>query len=228
MESNKQPMIKSAAERYREIAQWNAERPTNQVENLNYLLQASGNTGGKILDAGAGFGRNSIYLAEQGFHVTAVEIDEGAIPDLKDAIQKRNLAESVEVINAPVQEALENVLDDSLSAVVDSGMSHYLSDQDKRAFFETVAKKLKIGGFLSLLHFSEHEPSAQGMGRSRELLESMLVNAFETVLDWKESSWTDDKTGDRHVAWTVILHKKGLEQNITTLLKCARQIKESL
>lgn len=225
-EPNKPTDLEEVVNRYREAAQWDKERPTQQVENLGYLLKAARIDGGDVFDVGAGFGRNSLHLAKQGFHVKAVEIDEGAIPDLKNNIQRHEAIERVEIVHASAHDALQDIPDDSLVAVIDSGMSHYLADEDKRIFFETTKKKLKGGGFLTLLHFSENEPSAKKMGRSRESLEALLGEDLETVLDWKESVWTDNKTGDKHSAWTVTLRKKGSREKISGLIERARKIKE--
>lgn len=221
-----EPVPSMDVQKYRESAQWDKDRPTRQVENLGYLLQALEDSEGEVLDAGAGFGRNTAFLAEQGFHVKAVEIDGGAIPDLQENLHRRNVADRVEVINTPIQEALRDIPDTSLVAIVDSGMSHYLSDEEKQAFVHEAAKKLKDGGLFTFLHFSENEPSAISTGRSKEFLQALFEDAFELVLDWSESKWTDAKTSDEHAAWTAVFRKKGVQGDVMELINRARKIKE--
>ncbi len=45
----------------------------------------------KILDLGAGLGRHSIFFAQQGFHVSAIDISDYAVNYLKEWSEKENL-----------------------------------------------------------------------------------------------------------------------------------------
>jgi len=48
--------------------------------------------GGRVLDLGAGQGRNGLWLAEQGFVVDAVDRDEDGVRQMQDRAQREGLA----------------------------------------------------------------------------------------------------------------------------------------
>jgi cyclopropane fatty-acyl-phospholipid synthase-like methyltransferase len=202
---------------YLRSAEWGRDKPTVQVEKLVYLLKAkNSNAPPCVLDAGAGFGRNSVYLAESGFQVTAVEINEEAISSLRENLKAKGVDDRVEIIHESTRSALQACEPDSLDAIVDSGMSHYLNDNEISEYAAQVARTLKPGGLLTLLHFSENEPSATSLQkRNKDSLQDLFPlkdndsgeGAFEIVDEWREVEWTDERTGNQHKAWQVILRK---------------------
>lgn len=194
--------------KYRENAEWGLAHPTTQIRDLNSILQSAKETTGEIIDAGAGFGRNSVFLAREGFDVCAVEINKGAVPDLESNIKEGGVADRISIQNESIQRVLKDISNDSILAVIDSGMSHYLNDAEKEEFFKEVFRVLKHGGFITILHFSENEESNPQMGRSREFLEKFFPkDAFDIAKDWKEIKWTHQKINKKHSAWTAILKK---------------------
>lgn len=182
------------------------------------MLKGRNTTEISVLDAGAGVGRNSIYLAEKGFSVTAVEMDPESAKKIEIKVEKK-YADNIEVINKPIQEAIVNIPNESIEALIDSGMSHYLSKDDptnkeKEEFASQGARILKKGGFLVLLHFSENERLNPKWGRTREYLQSLYPD-FDVIVDWKEIEWPATPTEETkkmenasHHAWTVTLRKK--------------------
>lgn len=60
-----------------------------------------------ILDIGAGKGRHSIFFAENGFDVSAIDISESSVEIIKNEAQKRNLkidVKSADMINLPFED----------------------------------------------------------------------------------------------------------------------------
>lgn len=199
----------SAVESYRKNAEWGLEHPTVQVRDLASLLKSSGQYEGEIIDAGAGFGRNSVFLAQEGFTVRAIEINRGAIPDLETTVKEGRVENKIVIENKPVQEALKDITDNSIVAIVDSGMSHYLNNEEKEEFAKNASRVLKSGGYITVLHFSENEESNPQWGRSRRFLEKLFPeDKFEITRDWKEIKWTHKDFNKKHSAWTVTLRKK--------------------
>lgn len=197
--------------KYRESAQWDSDQPTRQVENLAALLNNARVVSGNILDAGAGLGRNAIFLAKQGFHIRAVEVNDGAISGLRENTKQHNVSDLVDIIHASINDGLHDIADESLVAVVDSGMSHHLDDHAKKIFIDEVKKKLCIGGLFTFLHFSDNEPSAKHMGRSKDFLQTLFADGVLCpVVNWHEITWTDKKTGHQHTAWTAIFKKQNV------------------
>ena len=64
-------------------------KPTDQVYYLAHKWTESGFK--KILDLGSGLGRHSIFFAQQGFDVSALDISEYGIYHLKEWSKNENL-----------------------------------------------------------------------------------------------------------------------------------------
>jgi cyclopropane fatty-acyl-phospholipid synthase-like methyltransferase len=66
--------------------------PSNNL--VNYLKQCSGK---RALDLACGAGRNTIYLAKQGFSVDALDIAKVALDTLSKELKKQNLEDMVNI-----------------------------------------------------------------------------------------------------------------------------------
>lgn len=191
---------------YKDRTRWPELEPADTVKRLNKFLEASGDKG-DIYDLGAGLGRHSIYMGNNNWDITAVEISKGAIPELEENI-KKHCDSNVRIINDSVINALENAPDSSILAGIDQGMSHYLNNDEIKQYAELLSTKLMPGGFLTISHFSENELPNQDMGRTKEFLSSLFPeDKWDIIRDWNEDSWKDDSR-DEHHAWTALLRKK--------------------
>lgn len=76
------------------------------VEHIHLLPE-----GGKILDVAMGKGRNAIYLARKGFHVTGLEINEEAIKTCKTEAEKEGL--SIEIRHTDLEDLSSYELESS-------------------------------------------------------------------------------------------------------------------
>lgn len=72
------------------------EHARNEIEFVKKIIPLP--DGGRILDVPCGSGRHSIALAQEGFHVTAVDISKTYLERLRMEVKSRNLP--VEVIEA--------------------------------------------------------------------------------------------------------------------------------
>ncbi len=99
--------------------------------------------------------------------------------------------------------------------MIDSGLFHVFSDEDRRRYVEGLATVLKPEGRLFLLCFSDEEPGTQGPRRvSKEELhdalaagwavESIKPSRFELRPDLKDLSFSQG--GAR--AWFVVVKKQ--------------------
>jgi cyclopropane fatty-acyl-phospholipid synthase-like methyltransferase len=89
--------------------------------------------------------------------------------------------------------------------VIDSGLFHVFSDDDRRRYVEGLATVLKPGGRLFLLCFSDEEPGAQGPRRvSRKEIEVAFAEGWKEVRpDLKDSNFSAG--GPR--AWFVVVRR---------------------
>jgi ubiquinone/menaquinone biosynthesis C-methylase UbiE len=116
---------------------------------------------GTILDAGCGTGENALFFAERGHPVLGIDFLDGPIQEARRKAEERGLdAEFVQM------DALTlTVLDRKFDAVIDCGLFHVFSDEDRARYFAGLGHVTRPGGRLFLLCFSDHEPGTQGPRR---------------------------------------------------------------
>lgn len=159
-----------------------------------------------IIDAGAGLGRNSIYLSQNGFNVTAVEYDKGAITPLENNIQENYKSNNVRVVNSNILDYLRKQENHSVDALLDSGMSHYLTLDEKKEYFMLLRQKMTKDGLLSITHFSKEDNNAIGL--SKEELQALL-GEMVPLDNIHFDSWVDSISKTDHFAWKGLLVMPG-------------------
>lgn len=128
------------------------------------LLNEAEQIAGSILDAGCGTGENALYFAQRGHRVTGIDFLSEPITIAKRKAAERELSATFLVMDALAIRELPEVFDN----VIDSGLFHVFSDEDRRRYVEGLATVLKPGGRLFLLCFSDEEPGDQGPRRVSE------------------------------------------------------------
>lgn len=116
---------------------------------------------GSVLDAGCGTGDTALFLAGRGCKVTGVDFLEVPIQRAKQKAAERGLQVTFLVKDALTLKEWKERFDN----VIDSGLFHVFSDDDRRLYVEGLATVLKPGGWLFLLCFSDQEPGTQGPRR---------------------------------------------------------------
>jgi len=105
-------------------------------------------------------------------------------------------------------------LPEVFDSVIDSGLIHVFSDEDRRRYVEGLATVLKPGGRLFLLCFSDEEPGTQGPRRvsKKELhaafaegwvIESVTPSRFEVRPDLKDLTFS----GGGPKGWFVVVQR---------------------
>lgn len=143
---------------------------------------------GDVLDVGCGVGRNSLWLAEKGFRVYGIDIDEEQIEEAKRRAKNRGLKIDFRVANAlnlPFK-------DESIGFVIDWGCWHSLPKKAVTSgkYPREIARVLKEGGLFLLFHFSLADPyvrKGQNIGYGEEEVIRLLRKHF--VLKERRSSW---------------------------------------
>src|SRR4051812_31979869 len=124
-----------------------------------------------ILDAGCGTGENALFFAGRGHPVLGIDFLEGPIKEARRKARERGL--NAEFIR---MDALTlTTLDRRFDSVIDSGLFHVFSDDDRARYVAGLASVTKPGGRLFLLCFSDEEPGTQG---PRRVSEGELREAF--------------------------------------------------
>ena len=116
---------------------------------------------GSVLDAGCGTGDTALFLARRGCKVTGIDFIEEAIRRAKRKAAERGVQATFLVKDALTLTDWTERFDN----VIDSGLFHVFSDEDRRRYVEGLAIVLKPGGRLFLMCFSDEEPGTQGPRR---------------------------------------------------------------
>jgi 2-polyprenyl-3-methyl-5-hydroxy-6-metoxy-1,4-benzoquinol methylase len=132
---------------------------------------------GRVLDVGCGTGENAIFLAQNGFLVTGIDLVRDAIRTAKAKAAERKVKVDFRVGNALSIESGEDEFDN----VVDSGLFHTFSDEERLVFAQETARVLRKGGSYFMMCFSEKEPTSWGGPRriTRREIEQTFSHFFK-------------------------------------------------
>jgi methyltransferase family protein len=136
-------------------APWDIGRPQQA------FLDVADRITGSVLDAGCGTGDNALFFASRGHKVTGIDFLEEPVARARRKASERGLMATFLVMDALALKDLPEVFD----SVIDSGLFHVFSDEDRKRYIEGLATVLKAGGRLFLLCFSDEVPGTQGPRR---------------------------------------------------------------
>ena len=171
---------------------------------------------GTILDAGCGTGENALFFAEKGHPVLGIDFLKQPIQEARRKAEERGLdAEFIQ------RDALSlATLDRQFDAVIDSGLFHVFSDEDRARYVAGLAHVTRHGGRVFLLCFSDEEPGTQGPRRvtQEELrgafaggwaVDEVRAARFEVRPDLKDIAFSEG--GPK--AWFSVIRQGGADRN---------------
>jgi cyclopropane fatty-acyl-phospholipid synthase-like methyltransferase len=148
-------------------------------------LEEAGEIRGSVLDAGCGTGENALYLASRGHEVWGIDFVPVAIERSKAKVKERTLKAHFQVGNALELDKLGRQFD----TVIDSGLFHTFSDEERPVYVAGLAKVLRPDGQLHMMCFSDREPGSEG---PRRISRQEITDAFRdgwTVKAIRESKF---------------------------------------
>ncbi len=145
-------------------------------------IQTLGRTGGRVLEVGAGTGTNAIWLAEQGFAVTALDLAPGAI----ERARAKAADAGQQAIRFLVHDWLTHIPVEpgSQDLIFDRGCWHILDAPERATFAERVYEALAPDGLWISLAGNADEENADG-GPPR-LTAAEVVQAAEPRFELQE------------------------------------------
>jgi cyclopropane fatty-acyl-phospholipid synthase-like methyltransferase len=167
---------------------------------------------GTILDAGCGTGENALFFAQRGHPVLGIDFLEGPIREARRKAQERGLdAEFVQRDALTLRD-----LDRQFDTMIDSGLFHVFSDEDRARYVAGLAHVARPGGRIFLLCFSDQEPGTQGPRRVSERdiresfadgwdVEEIQSSRLEVRPDLEDISFSEG--GPR--AWFSVIRRAG-------------------
>ncbi len=156
----------SFEEAYLSLPPWDIGRPQWEI----IRLAEEGEIRGDVLDAGCGTCENALFLSDLGYDVTGIDAAAAAIRKAKEKSRGRRVpAVFLE------WDALEiSGLGKRFDTVIDCGLFHVFSDEERPLYVEGLSLVLVPGGTFRMLCFSEMEPGDWGPRRvtQREIREA--------------------------------------------------------
>jgi SAM-dependent methyltransferase len=149
------------------VAPWNIPGPQPAVE----ALEEAGEIVGSVLDAGCGTGENALFLASRGHEVWGVDFVPAAIERAAAKARECRLP-----VHFQAGDALElPALRWSFDTVLDCGLFHTFSDEERLRYVAGLAAVVRHGGQVFILCFSDQEPPGQG---PRRVTQQEIRDAF--------------------------------------------------
>jgi 2-polyprenyl-3-methyl-5-hydroxy-6-metoxy-1,4-benzoquinol methylase len=133
-------------------APWDIEKAQDAVVEL----AAKGAFSGSVLDIGSGLGDNSIHLASTGLDVTGIDSAPTAVQTAKERAAAANVQVEFAVADATSLAGFE----DRFDTILDSGLYHCLTDEQRTDYVAALARVGKPGARLHLLSFTNELPEA--------------------------------------------------------------------
>jgi SAM-dependent methyltransferase len=153
-------------------APWEIGGPQPEIVRL----AEAGAIRGVVLDVGCGTGENALYLAERGLDVWGIDFIPKAIERARAKALQRGLG-----VHFQVGDALKlDVLGRAFDTVIDSGLFHTFSDEERSLFVRGLARVVRPGGTAYLLCFSDQEPPGEG---PRRVSQDEIRSAFREWWD---------------------------------------------
>lgn len=157
---------------------WDLDHPQPAFQAL---IQNGEIKPGQALDIGCGRGENAILLAMSGCDVTGIDLAENAISDAKMKAKERNVKVKFVVEDALQMDWLFE--EGEFDIVIDSGLFHVMTDEERPVFAQQVHRVLREGGKYFMLCFSDKEPGEYELPRrlSKAEIESTFSPLFDII-----------------------------------------------
>lgn len=142
-------------------------------------LADAGMVQGRVLDVGCGTGEHTLMAARLGLDSVGIDTAPSAVAIAKSKAETRGLAARFLVWNALSLRSLGEEFD----TVLDCGLFHVFSDEDRRSFVENLSAVMRPDSRYFMLCFSEHQPGETG---PRRVTQAEIRASFDD--DWQVGS----------------------------------------
>lgn len=184
------------------ISSWDIARPQPAIVRL----AQSGEIVGTVLDVGCGTGENALYLSSLGHEVTAIDTAQEAIDKARRKSLERRLRVNFRLVDALAVPCLGLTFD----TVIDSGLFHVFSDEERVEYANNLGAVLMPGGRYFMLCLSERE-TREG---PRRVTKAEITDAFR-------DGWTINDI--QETKFETLIHEGGAWAWLATISRNASQ-----
>ncbi|WP_433448387.1 class I SAM-dependent methyltransferase [Streptomyces sp. CA-142005] len=176
---------------------WDIGRP----QPAFLALAEAGDVQGRVLDVGCGTGEHVLMCAARGLDATGVDLASRALRTAQNKAQERGLKARFLHQDARRLGDLGELFD----TVLDCGLFHIFSDEDRAAFADGLRTAVRPGGRYFMLCFSDRQPGDQGPRRvTRDEITSTFADGWR--VDSIEPATIDITTDPEGIrAWLTAL-----------------------
>lgn len=204
--------LSSAQQRFQKIYESGAEWQIGKPQSVVMDLCERGKFRGPILDCGCGTGDNSIYLANQGFHVVGFDFLSHPIDIANSNLANETIKPHLEF---RVADALKlSTWSERFATVLDCGLYHVFPEKIRTTYIAGLHHVLARNGKLLLLCFSDLEPGTHGPLRiTKTQIEDDFSNGWKVIaIERSILEFTPTKNGvsfssDGARCWLAILER---------------------
>jgi len=107
---------------------------------------------GKVLDIGVGEGRNALYLAQEGFDVTGIDISKEAIDKFLNFAKKKNLS-----VNGVIKSITEFEFNDEYDVIISVATLHLIEKNKLFKLINKIKKQTKKNGLNLVAVFTDKD-----------------------------------------------------------------------
>jgi cyclopropane fatty-acyl-phospholipid synthase-like methyltransferase len=169
-------------------------------------LADAGLLAGRVLDVGCGTGEHALLAARHGADAAGVDLSPTAIARARSKATQRGLD-----VRFEVGDALDlGQLGLDFDVIVDSGVYHVFSDEDRPRYVASLGAVLRSGGTVYLMCFCDRQPGDFGPRRVRQdelrasfsdgwTVESITADTFE-INPMREAAYAQ--------AWLAVVTRK--------------------
>jgi cyclopropane fatty-acyl-phospholipid synthase-like methyltransferase len=163
---------------YKGTPPWDVDHPQPAFQAL---IQSGEIKPGRALDIGCGRGENAIMLAMNGCNATGIDLAENAISGAEVKAMERHVKVNFVVGNVLQMDRL--FTEGEFDIVIDSGLFHVMTDEERPVFARQVHRVLKDEGKYFMLCFSDKEPGEYELPRrvSKAEIESTFSSLFNII-----------------------------------------------
>jgi cyclopropane fatty-acyl-phospholipid synthase-like methyltransferase len=183
---------------------WDLGRPQKP------FIEVADQITGTVLDTGCGTGDNALFFAERGQSVLGIDFVDAAIEAARRKAEERGTPAEFQQMDALKLKDLDRTFD----CVIDCGLFHVFSDEDRPLYVDGLTHVTKPDGRVFLMCFSDEEPGDSG---PRRISQGELRQAFAT--GWTVESITPTRfepnpeaderefTGGGPRAWFAVIRR---------------------